>query len=155
MQETAKAFHVVVNLDELIVQGGIGDRCQMKDRVEFLVAELLAPIEGGQVLGHEIAAVTRQILEIAGAEIVNHGQANVRHSFLESEDEIGADEAGAACDENGINGRHANWRGEGASNNEVLSQQWQAAASDGAQEPISVKINRDNAGNRSRSSDRA
>ena len=68
-------------------------------RVEFFVAELLLPIERGQILRDEIAAVTGQVLEIAGAKIIDHRQPRLRHSLLQSEDEIGADEAGAAGNE--------------------------------------------------------
>ena len=71
----------------------------MKNRVEFFVAELLAPIERGQILRDEIAVVAGEILEIAGAKIVDHGQARVGKFFLQREGEIGADEAGAAGDE--------------------------------------------------------
>ena len=80
IQEPAKAFHVVVHLDELIVQGRVGDRGEMKNRVEFFVAELLLPIERGQILRDEIAAVAGEVLEIAGAKIVDHGQPRVRAS---------------------------------------------------------------------------
>jgi len=73
----------------------------MKDGVEFFIAELLRPIERGQVLRDEIALVTGEVLEISGAEIIDHRQLRVRHSLLQGEDEIGADEAGAAGNENG------------------------------------------------------
>ena len=84
----------------------------MKDRVEFFVSELLPPIERGQILGDEIALVAGQVFEVAGAKIIDHRQPRVRHSFLEGKDEVGADETGATCDENGMSGRHANWRGD-------------------------------------------
>src|SRR5438132_14224748 len=71
----------------------------MKDRVEFLVTELLLPIQGCEILRDEIAAVAAQIFEIAGTEIVDHGQSRVWKFFLEREREIGADEAGATGDE--------------------------------------------------------
>ena len=80
----------------------------MKNRVEFFVAELLLPIERGQVLRDEIAAVAGQVLEIAGAKIVDHGQPRLGHSFLQGEHEIGADKTGAARNKNGrIRGRHS------------------------------------------------
>ena len=101
IQEPAKALHVVVGLDELIVQGRVGDRGKMEDRLEFFVAELLLPIERRQVLGDEIALVAGEVLEIAGAEIIDHGQARVRHLFLEREHEVGADKTGAASDQDG------------------------------------------------------
>src|SRR5205823_6538514 len=71
----------------------------MKDRVELFVPELLLPIECGQILRHEIAAITAQILKIAGAEIVDHGQSGLGKFFLEREREIGADESGATGNE--------------------------------------------------------
>ena len=73
----------------------------MEDRVEFFVAELLLPIERREVLRDEIALVAGEVLEIAGAEIIDHGQPRVRHSLLEREHEVGADKTGAASDENG------------------------------------------------------
>ena len=77
-KQPAEAFHVVVHLRELIVHRRVGDRGQMKNRVELLVAELLPPIERGQILRDEIAFVAGEILEIARAEIVDHGQPRVR-----------------------------------------------------------------------------
>ena len=60
MQQAAKTLHVVVHLHELIVQGRVGDRGEMKNGVEFFVAELLAPIELGQILRDKIAVVARR-----------------------------------------------------------------------------------------------
>ena len=71
----------------------------MENAVEFFVAELVLPIELRQILRDEIARVAGEILEIAGAEIVDHGQARIGELFLQLQDEIGADEAGAAGDE--------------------------------------------------------
>ena len=79
IQEAAEALHVVVGLDELIVQGRVGDRGEMKDRLEFFVAELLLPIERRQILRHEIACIAGEVLEIAGAEIIDHGQLGIWH----------------------------------------------------------------------------
>ncbi len=88
-----------MHLDELVVQRRVGDRSEMKNRVELFIAELFAPVERGQVLRDEIAAITAQIFKIAGAKIVDHGQARFREFLLQRESEIGADEAGATCDE--------------------------------------------------------
>ena len=88
-----------MHLHELIVQRRVGDRGEMKNRVEFFVAELFAPIQRGQILRDEIAAITLQILEIAGAKIVDHGQPRVREFVLQREHQVRADEAGAAGDE--------------------------------------------------------
>ena len=74
IQEPPKALHVVVHLDKLIVQRGVGDRGQMKNRVELFVAELLPPIERREILRDEITAIAGEILEIARAEIVDHRQ---------------------------------------------------------------------------------
>ena len=71
-------------------------------RVEFLVAELLPPIERGQILRDEIAAVAGQVLEIAGTKIIDHRQPRLRHPLLQAEHKIRADEAGTAGNENGI-----------------------------------------------------
>ncbi len=71
----------------------------MEDAVEFFVAELFRPIERGQVLRDEIAGVAREILEIAGAKIVDHRQARLGILRLQFQDEVGADETGAAGDE--------------------------------------------------------
>ncbi len=80
----------------------------MENAVEFFVAELLLPIERGQILRDEIASVAGEIFEIAGAEIVDHGQARVGELLLQFEDEIRADEAGAAGDEE-IERRSGRW----------------------------------------------
>ena len=79
IEQAAKTFDVVVHLLELIVQGRVGDRGEMKNRVELFVAELPLPIERGQILRDEIAVVTGQVLEITGAKIVDHGQPRLGH----------------------------------------------------------------------------
>ena len=91
-----------MSLEKLVVVSRVGDRREMKNRIEFFVAELLLPIERRQVLRDEIAPVAGEILEIARAKIVDHSQARVRHSLLECEHEVGADETGAASDEDGF-----------------------------------------------------
>ena len=88
-----------MHLDELIVQGRVGDRGEMKNGVELLVPELFGPIERCQVLGDEIAAIAGEILEIAGAEVIDHREARVRKSFLQRKREIGADKASSASDD--------------------------------------------------------
>lgn len=88
-----------MNLLELVVVGCVGDRREMKNRIEFFVAELLAPIECRQILGDKIASVSTKILEVAGAKIIDHGQARVRKFLLQGEREIGADEASSAGDD--------------------------------------------------------
>ena len=86
-------------LDELIVQSRVGDRRQVKNRVELFVAELFSPIKRSQVLRNEIAAIAREISEIPGAKIIDHRQARLRKSFLQGERQVGADKAGATCDD--------------------------------------------------------
>ena len=74
----------------------------MKNAVESRgrgIAELLFPIEGGQILRDEVSAVAGEILEIARAEIVDHAQVRVWELLLQFEHKIGADETGAAGDE--------------------------------------------------------
>ena len=96
-----------MNLLELIVIGRVRDRREMKDRVESgrcRIAELLVSVEGRQILRNEVSTVAGQILEITGAKIVNHRNARVRESFLQSQCEIRADETGAAGD-NEVGGR--------------------------------------------------
>ena len=87
-----------MHLYKLVVQSRIGYRCEMKNGVEFFVAELFVPVERCQILRHEIAAITAQIFKIARTEIVDHGQARLGKFFLQSERKIGADEAGPAGD---------------------------------------------------------
>ena len=88
-----------MHLDKLVVRSRVGYRREMKNRVELFIAELLAPIERGQVLGNEISAVTGEILEIAGTKIINHREPRVRKFLLQREREIGADEAGSTGDD--------------------------------------------------------
>jgi len=98
-----------VHLFELVVICGVGDRREMKNGIEFLIAELLPPIERGEILRDEIAAVSDQVFEIPGAEIINHGQARIRKPLLQGQGKIRADEAGAAGDDEvgrGIGRRH-------------------------------------------------
>ena len=87
-----------MHLDELIVQGRVGDRGEVKNSVEPFLSELLAPIQLRQIVSYEIAAITLEIFEIARAKIVDNRQTGVRKFFLKSEDEIGTDETGAAGD---------------------------------------------------------
>ena len=85
-----------MRLLELIVVGRVGDGREMKNSVELFVPELFAPIESGQVGRHKIAKITGQVFEVAGTEIVDHGDARVRVFFLEPEGQVGADKTGAA-----------------------------------------------------------
>ena len=71
----------------------------MENRIELLVAELLAPIERRQIFGDKIASVSAKILEVARAKIIDHGQARVRKFLLQGERQIGADEASSARDD--------------------------------------------------------
>ena len=87
-----------MHLLQLIVIRRIGDRREMKDRVERSVAELLMPVECRQILRNEVSAVAGQILEITRAKIVNHRNPRVLESFLQSQREIRPDETGAAGD---------------------------------------------------------
>ena len=62
------------------------------------VAELFSPIEGGQISRDEIAAVSSEVLEIPGAEIVDYREMRLRKLLLQREREIRADETSAASD---------------------------------------------------------
>ena len=97
-----ETFHVVVHLDELIVQSGVGDRCEMKNRVESCgcrITELFSPIECRKIFGDEISTIPCQILEITGSEIIDHREVRVREFFLQRQCEIRADESGTAGDD--------------------------------------------------------
>ena len=54
---------------------------------------------GGPDASHCVAANDAQVLEIAGTKIVGYGQAGVGLFFLQGRDQVRADEAGAAGDE--------------------------------------------------------
>ena len=83
IQEPPKAFHVVVRLHELIVQCGVGDRSQMEyAHRTFSSPNCFSPIERREILRDEITAIAGQILEIAGTEIVDHGQTRVGKFLL-------------------------------------------------------------------------
>ena len=71
----------------------------MKNGIELLISELLAPIKSCQILRHEIAAVSGEVLKITRAEIVNYGQTRLRKFFLQRQSEIGADKTGSAGDD--------------------------------------------------------
>ena len=88
-----------MSLLELIVIGGVGDGSEMKNGVELFVAELFAPIQLCQIGRNEIAAVPGEILEIAGAKIIDHSQARLWKFFLQRERKVGADKTGAAGDD--------------------------------------------------------
>ena len=73
----------------------------MENRIKprhFRIAELVSPIERGQVFCDKIPPITGEILEIARPEIVNHRKMRIGESFLQRQRQIGADEAGAAGD---------------------------------------------------------
>ena len=70
----------------------------MENGVELFVAEPLLPIQHSQILRDEIAAVSGEIFEITGSKIINHSETRVRKFFLQRKREIGADETGAASD---------------------------------------------------------
>ena len=60
IQKPTETFHVVVHLDELIVQSRVGDRCEMKNCVESSscrITELFSPIQCRQIFGDEISAI--------------------------------------------------------------------------------------------------
>ena len=88
-----------MHLHELIVQSRIGYRCEMKNGVELFVTELVVPIQSRQILRNEVAAISREILEIAGTKIVDHRQTRIRKFFLQRQCKIGADETGSASDD--------------------------------------------------------
>ena len=68
----------------------------MKNGVELFVAELPSPIQLGQVGRNKVPTITRQILEITRAKIVNHGESRLRKSLLQFQNKIRPDKAGAA-----------------------------------------------------------
>lgn len=76
----------------------------MKNGVEFFVPELRVPIEGRQVLCHEIAAISDEIFEFARAKIVDHSEMRIREFFLQRKREIRSDETGATSNDE-IEGR--------------------------------------------------
>jgi hypothetical protein len=88
-----------MHLHKLVVQSCVRYRREMKNGIELFVAELIVPIERCQILRYEIATVAGEILEIAGTKIVDHREMRVRKFFLQSEREIGADEAGSTGDD--------------------------------------------------------
>ena len=57
----------------------------MKNSVELFVAKLRPPVERGEIGGDKIATITAQILEIARAEIVDHGEAGVGVFLLQGQ----------------------------------------------------------------------
>src|SRR6266481_7983721 len=68
----------------------------MKNRIELFIAELFSPIEGRQILRHEIPAITGEIFEITGAEIVDDRETRIGEFFLQCQRKVGANEAGSA-----------------------------------------------------------
>ena len=70
----------------------------MKNGVELFGTELLLPINRGQILRNEIAAISGEVFEIPRAKIIDHRETRVREFFLQGEREIGADETGPAGD---------------------------------------------------------
>jgi hypothetical protein len=50
-------------------------------------------------LRNEIAAISGEILEIAGAKVIDHGETRVREFFLQRQREIGSDETGSPGDD--------------------------------------------------------
>jgi hypothetical protein len=54
----------------------------VKNGVELLIAELVAPVETRQILRHDIAAVSDEILEITRPKIIDDRQGGVWEFFL-------------------------------------------------------------------------
>src|SRR6476620_5191727 len=74
----------------------------MKNCVESCgcrIPEFFSPIQCRQIFGDEISAIPCQILEIAGAKIINHREMRLRRFFLQRQREIRSDEPGAASDD--------------------------------------------------------
>ena len=91
-----------MHLNELIVQSRVGDRCEMKNRVESSscrITEFFSPIQCRQIFGDKISAIPWQILEITGPEIINYREVRIREFFLQRQREIRSDEPGAASDD--------------------------------------------------------
>ena len=88
-----------MHLHELIVQRRVGNRREVKNGVELLIAELVLPIARCQVLRYKVPGVTGEVLKITRAKIVDHSQPRVRKFFLQRQSEIGADKTGSAGDD--------------------------------------------------------
>ncbi len=93
-----------MGLQDLIVDGGVGDRGLVENGVELQVLELRLPVHARDILGDEIAAEAREVLEVAGAEIVYDHDAGVGMAALEFERQVGADEASPAGDQDVLHG---------------------------------------------------
>ena len=78
-QQPAKPFNVVMRLQQLVVHGRVGDGGQVKNGIEGGVLELSEPIQTRNIRRHIIAPEASQILEMAGAKIINHS--NKRYIF--------------------------------------------------------------------------
>ena len=100
IQEPAEGFDVVVSLEELVVDGCVGDAGQVEDGVKDQVLELGLQIQARHVGGDEIAAESLQVLEIAGAEIIGHDDKRVRMLLLQGQRQVRTDKAGAAGHQN-------------------------------------------------------
>ena len=87
-----------MDLFELVMICCVCDRCEMENDVELLVAEPFLPIQRSQILRDQIPAVSGEIFEITGSKIINYSETRVREFFLKRQREIGADEPGAASD---------------------------------------------------------
>ena len=85
-----------MRLLKLIVICGISERGEMKNRVELFVAELFPPLQLRQIGRNKVPAITRQILEITRAKIVDHDKSRIRKSLLQFQNKIRPDKAGAA-----------------------------------------------------------
>src|SRR5262249_15200959 len=101
IQKASETFHVVVHLNELIVQSRVRNRCDMKNCIKSSrcrIAELFPPIQCGQIFRDKIPAIPGQILEITRSKIVNDREPRAGEFFLQCECEIRTNEPGAARD---------------------------------------------------------
>ena len=99
-EQASESLNVVVRLKKRIVDGGIGDRRFVKDRVEGFIPELRVPIQSGNIRGYEIPPEATQISEVPRTKIIDHNDARLGMTGLKFPDEIGSDEARPTGDEN-------------------------------------------------------
>ncbi len=79
--------------------GRVGDGGEMENEVDLGPAEVVLQVHGGEVPGDDVAFEALQVFEIAGAEIVHHGELGLGITAGHFVDQVRPDEAGPAGDD--------------------------------------------------------
>jgi hypothetical protein len=96
IEEIAPRFNIIVRLPELVVVGRVSDRGEMENEVNLATAEIMFQVKLRQVARDDVALEALEILEVAGAEVIHHGQLGLGVALGHFVDQVRPDESGSA-----------------------------------------------------------